>query len=361
MISLASAPELPAPRLLRHWRALFRLAWPVALSRVGLVVMAMVNLVMVGRTATGELAALSLGYAVFMPPLIAGVGCMVGIVATAARARGAGDPATPEIALRGLRWAVVVGAVAWLLLMAVEPLLRVIGHAPELVEGGASVARMLAPGALFQIVFVATTFYLEGTGRPRPGLVAMAVANLLNVAFGWLLIGGRLGLPALGADGAALGRHAGAGGDGGRASRLDAAAAGVRGAARGAGHPLGTGRLGGGRRDAAHRHGRRRRLLLRDRRLRRAGADGGAARADAARGLHHPAQHRGAGLHDRARRVGGDGGAGRPGGGRRRRGRGAVRRLRGAGDGDEPRRAGRPPAPRLRPGRRRLLQRRSRR
>ena len=205
MISLASAPELPAPRLLRHWRALFRLAWPVALSRVGLVVMAMVNLVMVGRTATGELAALSLGYAVFMPPLIAGIGCMVGIVATAARARGAGDPATPEIALRGLRWAVVVGAVAWLLLMAVEPLLRVIGHAPELVEGGASVARMLAPGALFQIVFVATTFYLEGTGRPRPGLVAMAVANLLNVAFGWLLIGGRLGLPALGADGAALG------------------------------------------------------------------------------------------------------------------------------------------------------------
>jgi MATE family multidrug resistance protein len=64
---------------------------------------------------------------------------------------------------------------------------------------------MLAPGALFQIVFVAATFYLEGTGRPRPGLVAMAAANLLNLVLGWLLIGGRLGLPALGADGAALG------------------------------------------------------------------------------------------------------------------------------------------------------------
>ena len=74
MISLASAPERPAPRLLRHWRALYRLAWPVALSRVGLVVMAMVNVIMVGRTSTGELAALSLGYAVFMPPLIAGAG-----------------------------------------------------------------------------------------------------------------------------------------------------------------------------------------------------------------------------------------------------------------------------------------------
>jgi MATE family multidrug resistance protein len=166
----------------------------------------MVNVVMVGQTTTDELAALSLGSAVFMPPLIAGVGCMVGIVVTAARARGAESAATPEIALRGLRWAVLVGAVAWLLLaVAVEPLLRLIGHTPALVEGGTSVAWMLAPGALFHMVFVATTFYLEGTGRPRPGVVAMAVANVLNVGFGWLLIGGQLGMPAMGADGAALG------------------------------------------------------------------------------------------------------------------------------------------------------------
>jgi multidrug resistance protein, MATE family len=205
MTSIATTPERPASRLLRHWRALFHLAWPVALSRVGFVLIAMVNVVMAGRAGTAELAALSLGYAVFMPPVIAGVGCMVGIVATTAREKGAGSPATPEIALRGLRWALIVGSAAWLLLLASGPLLRLIGHTPELVEGGGAVARMLAPGALFQVVFVATTFYLEGTGRPRPGLVAMAAANVLNLAFGWLLIGGRLGLPALGAEGAALG------------------------------------------------------------------------------------------------------------------------------------------------------------
>ena len=147
----------------------------MALSRVGFVIIAMVNVVMVGRAGTGELAALSLGYAVFMPPVIAGIGCMVGIVATTARETRRGQRrATPEIALRGLRWALVVGGVAWLLLLGAEPLLRLIGHTPELVEGGAAVARMLAPGALFQIVFVAASFYLEGTGRPRPGLVAMA-------------------------------------------------------------------------------------------------------------------------------------------------------------------------------------------
>jgi MATE family multidrug resistance protein len=199
------AAEPTTHRLLRHWRALFTLAWPVALSRVGFVIIAMVNVMMAGRAGTAELAALSLGYAVFMPPVIAGIGCLVGIVATTARESGAGSPRTPEIALRGLRWAVVVGGVAWLLLLGAEPLLRLIGHTPELVEGGAAVARMLAPGALFHVLFVAVSFYLEGTGRPRPGLVAMAVANVVNLVLGWLLIGGRLGLPAMGAEGAALG------------------------------------------------------------------------------------------------------------------------------------------------------------
>ena len=324
--------------------------------------MAMVNVVMVGRAGTAELAALSLGYAVFMPPVIAGIGCMVGIVATTAREKGAGSAATPEIALRGLRWALVVGGVAWLLLLAAGPLLRLIGHTPELVAGGGAVARMLAPGALFQIVFVAATFYLEGTGRPRPGLVAMAVANVLNLA------------PRLAAD-------------------------------RRPPRPAGDGRRGrGARRDArAPRDGRRacssgccacpssprcarRRCTLwgpggwaAGAEMRRIGLAGGAAYffetvafaalAQAA-GLLGPTPlaaytilHNiealvfmvALGLSVAHR------GARRPGRRRRRRRRGALRRLRRARDGDGPRRPRRARAARLRAGRRRLLQRRPRR
>ena len=105
-----------------------------------------------------------------MPPLVAGIGCMVGIIATTARATARGDPTMPAIALRGLRWAVLIGGVAGLLLPRRRPACcALIGQAPELVAGGAAVALMFAPGTLFQIVFVAASFYLEGTGRPRPG------------------------------------------------------------------------------------------------------------------------------------------------------------------------------------------------
>jgi multidrug resistance protein, MATE family len=52
---------------------------------------------------------------------------------------------------------------------------------------------MLAVGAAFQIVFVAASFYLEGTGRTKPGLVAMVAGNVVNLGLNWLLIGGNLG------------------------------------------------------------------------------------------------------------------------------------------------------------------------
>ena len=99
MVSFASPRESFGARLMRHWRALFHLAWPVVFSRAGLVLMAVADVVMVGRYDTGALAALSLGYAVVMPALVTGIGCMVGIIATTARERGAGSTETTAVAV----------------------------------------------------------------------------------------------------------------------------------------------------------------------------------------------------------------------------------------------------------------------
>ncbi len=176
----------------------------MVLNRAGLVLMGLVSVVMVGRYSTEALAALSLGYAVVMPLMVAGIGCMVGIIATTARDSGAGSAETPAILLRGLSWSVAVGIGASLLTLLAGPVLRLVGQAPDLVEGGAAVAWMAAPGVLFHLVFVAATFYLEGTARTRPGLVAMAAANVVNLVLSWMLIWGRLGAPEMGAPGAAL-------------------------------------------------------------------------------------------------------------------------------------------------------------
>ncbi|MEO1001096.1 MAG: MATE family efflux transporter, partial [Pseudomonadota bacterium] len=65
---MSEATALPEPfgaRLLRHWRALGALAWPVVLSRTAILFMVIVDVVMVGRHDASELAGFSLGLAVF--------------------------------------------------------------------------------------------------------------------------------------------------------------------------------------------------------------------------------------------------------------------------------------------------------
>ena len=145
----------------------------MVLSRAGVIVMAMADVMMVGRYGTQPLAELSLGYAVAIPLFVAGLGAMVGIVSVTARGAGAGSAELP--AGRAARPALVAAGRRRrrALCFAAEPLLRLIGHSPALVAGGGAVARAFALGALFQIVFAAASFYLEGTGADAPGLVAM--------------------------------------------------------------------------------------------------------------------------------------------------------------------------------------------
>jgi MATE family multidrug resistance protein len=61
--------------------------------------------------------------------------------------------------------------------------------------------RLLSGGAAIGIEALAN--YYGGLGRTRPGMAANLVAMTFNVAGNWLLIDGRLGLPALGVTGAA--------------------------------------------------------------------------------------------------------------------------------------------------------------
>lgn len=202
-ILVPSAGGLGA-RLVRSWLSLLRLSWPVVFNRAGLVLMGVVSVVMVGRYDTEALAGFALGNAVIMPLLVAGIGCLVGVIAVTARESGAGGTETAAVALRGLHWAVAIGLVGALAALFSGPILRAIGQDPALVAAGSRVAIYLAPGVTLHLVFVAATFWLEGIGRTRPGLVAMAGANVVNLVLTWLLVFGRLGAPEMGAAGAAL-------------------------------------------------------------------------------------------------------------------------------------------------------------
>ena len=191
--------------LTRHIQNTVSLALPVMLARAGLVVMLAVDTILVGRAGGHELAFFAISVAPQLIMIAIGVGLLVGAVVLTAQADGAG-----RLAECGRFWrlAMLLAAGLGLLFAGVllrgDLLLHWLGESDNITAGGARVMRMWAVGMPAAILFMATGTFLEGISRPRAGMVVSLTANLVNFPLAWALVFGHWGLPAWGAEGAAL-------------------------------------------------------------------------------------------------------------------------------------------------------------
>lgn len=171
-------------------RRLIRLALPIAVGRVAIIGMGVIDLVVVGQWAGDELPDLTLALSLAGPITIGGVGLMLGVQVLAARAVGAGEPALAgRVWRRGIVVAVVAAAAVWMLVASLaEPFYASIGVDADLAHRGAGLARVLVLSLLFQLVFVASTNFLEALEKPVPGAVAMWVGTGVNLVLNLTLV-----------------------------------------------------------------------------------------------------------------------------------------------------------------------------
>lgn len=192
-------------KIVRHSTALLSLAWPVMLSRAGILIMAYADIAMLGRYVEGAVGVSNLGIAIFVPVLVMAIGLVSGMVPVVSQAFGAGRWAECGQAWRrAISWSVFVSIFATLIVWHGETWLLLFGQTPELAAQGGDVAMALSAGLLAQVVFAACAFYMESTNRPMVALRAMVAANLANVLLNWIMIYGNLGFPEWGTVGAAL-------------------------------------------------------------------------------------------------------------------------------------------------------------
>ncbi len=184
---------------------LLRLAGPVVASRLGVMTMGLTDVVVVGRHSAVQLGYLALAWTLVSVVVVTAIGLLSGVQVMASRAIGEGRPREAGAALRkGLVYASWIGAGATALLILGGPaFLRVSGVGPALARGAVDPLIVLALSLPGFTLSVAAGAWLEGLGRPRPVMILMWAANVVNLAVNLVLVPGHWGLPALGAAGAA--------------------------------------------------------------------------------------------------------------------------------------------------------------
>ena len=180
---------------------LLHLAWPVVLARIGIMTMGLTDAIVVGNFASRELAFHSLAWAPHSIIVVTAVGLLFGVQVMTARMLGEGRREEVGAVLRrGLAYALQLGVAACIALIFVGPwALQQINLEAGLAEGAGPALIVLALSMPAYLVSVAAQFFLEALGRPKPGMVAMWVANGVNLALNLLLVPDLLGL---GVDGA---------------------------------------------------------------------------------------------------------------------------------------------------------------
>ena len=199
------AAPVPVRTFRDHIRLTLALAWPVVISRSGLMIMVSTDVAMTGHAGQNELAWLSIAMATQITLMLVGIGMMFGTMVLTAQAHGAGEHARcGGIWRMGMVHAFGLGIALGLFCLFGEEFLLLIGQDPAIAEGGGRVMMHYGwsmPGIL---MMVATSFFLEGISKPRPAMIVSLVAVAVNAGLNQIMIFGEFGFPSMGAEGAVI-------------------------------------------------------------------------------------------------------------------------------------------------------------
>jgi MATE family multidrug resistance protein len=190
----------------RELRELFRLALPLAAAQAGTQMMGLVDVAVLGRLGARELAGSGLANAVFFAFSVVGMGMVFGVDPLIAQAVGAGDRARARRWLwQGVWLGLIVSAILTVILLIGAVALPLIGSKPELIEPARAYLLVRLLSLVPFLLFFVVRAYLQAHGVTQPMIVAMVLANILNVVADIAFVFG-VGdvIPAMGVAGAAL-------------------------------------------------------------------------------------------------------------------------------------------------------------
>jgi MATE family multidrug resistance protein len=182
------------------------LALPLVFAQLAAVGMNVIDTLLAGHLGAGILAAIAVGASVWVLAIVIALGVMMAVPPSVAHLVGGGRRAEIGPLFRQGVWlALGLGAVLGVATFRLGPLLPpAMGVAPELLPEVTAFLRAIAFGAPALTLYFAVRGFSEGLGLTRPSMYFGLLGLAVLAPLGYVLMYGRLGLPALGARGCGI-------------------------------------------------------------------------------------------------------------------------------------------------------------
>ena len=192
-------------KYLPYYGTNFRLAYPVALSLAGQMVVGLADTMMVGQLGATPLAAVSLANNIFVIGMVFGIGLAAGLTPLAGKDYAAGNrlKATEWFKNSFLTFPVIAIFLAVLMGLVVF-LLPFIGQPADVVQLAIPYYLIIVVSFIPFMVFIVLKNYAEGLANTRIAMYITISVNVLNIILNYLFIYGKLGFPEMGAYGAGV-------------------------------------------------------------------------------------------------------------------------------------------------------------
>jgi MATE family multidrug resistance protein len=192
------------PTFIQNASDLLRLAGPLMLGQLAVVGMTVTDIYMAGQVSADSLAALQLGGSIWAMISLLVIGIMIGNSPIIGNYWGAGQQDRVRFQFQQGLWLALPMSIAvcCAILLGIQ-LLERLDISPEVFR----IARgyllpYLITGFMFPAFFAFRSSF-EGVGDTRPVMIFNAIAFFLNGILDYILVFGKLGLPAMGGIGAA--------------------------------------------------------------------------------------------------------------------------------------------------------------
>ena len=199
-------PPVPSPPrwpvLRKEALATLALAGPLIVHNLALVGMSLTDTIMSGLLGANTLAAVAVGSNLWAPVFLFVLGVIMAQSPTAAHLYGAGRNRDIGRYARQMLWlSQLLGWGGFLLLRHLAPFMRAIHIEAQIIPNASAYLDALAWGLPGLCLFLALRFTSEGIGHTRPMLAIALGALVVNAVLDYVLMYGKLGMPALGAAG----------------------------------------------------------------------------------------------------------------------------------------------------------------